>query len=391
MGRCAWIVVVALWGCGAGRAPEPGPIAVPAGDLTPADGTKHARLARLGARAVERAPELATRVDPTTGIKTAALAKNRESLGEFRRLVTAEGQFQFASYDPFESTPPLEDFVALARLAEWAAEQAVAQDDWGGAIENSVALARLGAFLTGGDARAASTGLTFQDSAYHLLAKVQSLAPADRLAGLSESLVAVERANADPMVTLRNEAEQAKLTLENFRKLVRAEDWKSVERIVQPMAMGRLTAFRNQTPVEQDKTLRSLADDVTRHASLLAIAAFGPVVSRSEIPKRKKGPGEAFWPHAAQGMDAFIAQRDRVIAQGRILRVLVWSSSVAKTQGSVPRNLDKAPPDAVKDPYTGRKLLYLPAGREAKVYSPGPDLRDDGGSSSTDVVLEPGS
>lgn len=387
-----WVLIglLAVAGCQGGNAPERGPIAAPDPSQTPAAGTKHARLAALGEKAVRHSPSLVERVDHTSGVRALALAKNRSILNELRRTAKAEGEYQYRSYDPFQSAPTLEEFAALALLAQWSAEVAIAEANWPVAIEDSLALARLGSFLTGGDTRAATTGLAFQDRAFHLLARVQRLAPADKCASLEGALAKLESEAPDPAVTLRNESEQAHLVLEHFRTLARKEKWGEVGQIVQPVAMGRLSAFRNLGPKDQDQVLRSLADEVSRHSARLAAEAATPLALRKDPPQREKGPAEPFWPHAVQGMEAFVALRDRIRTECRLLRLHVWSGLAAHKDGSVPKSVSDAPEGMREDPYTGRPLLYVPAGREAKIYSPGPDKRDDGGNPASDVVLDAG-
>ncbi|MGE0002098.1 MAG: hypothetical protein AB7F50_03595 [Fimbriimonadaceae bacterium] len=385
-----WVLigVLAIAGCQAGVAPEPDPIATPEPSQAPAAGTQHARLAALAEKAVRQSPDLVERVDHTPGVRAAALAKNRSILNELRRTAQLDGEYQYRSYDPFRSSPKIEEFAALALLAQWSAEAAIAETNWPGAIEDSLALARLGGFLTGGDTRAATTGLAFQDRAFHLLARVQRLAPADKLASLEGALAKLESQAPDPAVTLRNEAEQAQLVLEHFRALARKEKWGEIGQIVQPVAAGRLAAFRNLSPQAQDQALRSLAGEVSRHSARLAAEAVAPLARRKDPPRREKGPAEPFWPHAVRGMEAYIALRDRVLTESRLLRLHVWAGLAAHKDGSVPPSVTAAPEGMREDPFTGRPLLYVPAGREAKVYSPGPDRRDDGGNPATDVVLD---
>jgi len=382
--------VLILAGCRSGRVPEPSPIARPDPVQSPNAGSKHARLIELGRRAIQRSPVLTERVDHTSGVRSAVLAENGATLSELRRVAKAEGEFQFRSYAPFGKAPRLSEFAALALLAEWGARAAIAEADWGTAIEDSLTLARIGAFLEGGDTRAAITGLTFLSRAYHLLARVDETAPAKTLAGLDRELDGIESSSPSPSVTLRNDTEQARLVIEHFRTLVRKDKWGEIGRIVQPLALGRLSAFRNLNPDKQDTLLRSLAEEVASHAASLAAEAEKPVAQRGKLPEVNANSAEAFWPHAVQGMEAFVSQRDRVTTEGRLLRLRIWASGIALQQGSVPKSLKNAPEELKLDPYSGRPLLYVPTGREASIYSPGEDMRDDGGSLATDVVLAPG-
>jgi hypothetical protein len=78
---------------------------------------------------------------------------------------------------------------------------------------------------------------------------------------------------------------------------------------------------------------------------------------------------------------AYLAQHDLHMARSRLLALhCLIKASIARRQVA-PVALDSFGPSLTRDPYTGEPFVFDSDGRDYILYSPGPDLTDNGGES----------
>jgi hypothetical protein len=378
----AWLVVLA--GCHKGAVVPPAPIAVPHQGEAPS-GLLRA-LEALGEDGLRNYPAFRKATAFSPSARKEALQRNGGVLARLRALVSTARPLGFASYDPFGDVPDGLGIDLLASLCEWQADVQLGEDPASSAL-SALDLAYLGRALREGDAASAVSGLNYESRAYRALARaLPSCSPAT-LAKVGEALDGRLGKETGLREACAHEATQALLVLEHFRKLASKGDWDELARIVGPMAFGKLAAFR-QAPGEADQTLRALAGDVQDRARWLAVAADQAAADRDGPPARKPGTAEALWRHAAAGIDAMLALRDRVEAERRIVRIQAWAMLEMRQTGALPADLGRAPQASRACPYSGMPLAYQATAAGPRVYSVGPDLRDDGKNADTDVVVD---
>ena len=73
----------------------------------------------------------------------------------------------------------------------------------------------------------------------------------------------------------------------------------------------------------------------------------------------------------------------RAVTRTRLRLIALDAAMLArfKSTASVPRTLTEFPRSLRTDPFAGRDLSYVPRGVDYKLYSIGPDRKDNGGDS----------
>ena len=123
----------------------------------------------------------------------------------------------------------------------------------------------------------------------------------------------------------------------------------------------------------RDKTLRSME----AHLSAIVREAGKPAWLRHE-------PQLPTWPlaHAVAPVYTWALQKWEITdARSRILLATLAVRAYMGRRARLPSSLSEAgvPPELTVDPFSGKPLIYKPAGRDYLIYSVGPDLKDDGG------------
>lgn len=74
------------------------------------------------------------------------------------------------------------------------------------------------------------------------------------------------------------------------------------------------------------------------------------------------------------------ARRDQSLTEVRLLQVVLALKACRHQHGSYPASLSELPwQPATEDPFSGRPFVYAPSGEGFRLYSVGPNLKDDGG------------
>jgi hypothetical protein len=308
----------------------------------------------------------------------------RECAGVLRRLpaaARAEGDFAFSARPFGEPAADASGFLALKRLLKWGSEQALAEGQSHLSLDRALTLVRLGEFLRGGDASAATTGLQAESEGCALVAGVVRQGPRELAA---EALKALAQGSDDRVDrAIANEAERSLATLEHLRKLVAQEDWAGMESVVGVLTASRLAGLQALGRDAREEAFQELAGQASLYADWLASASARPTSKRGGPPARESNACSALWPHVTRGLDALVRLNDRVLAERRIVTVLAWSSSLA----SRPADIGRAPAGSRSDPYTGAPLGFRRTADGILPYSVGEDLRDDGGDPGQDIVV----
>lgn len=305
-----------------------------------------------------------------------------------RRLSAAKGACDFR-YEPVKPGNPLPGRSAwrlLGRALRWRIDDDLAAGNFDAAIDHAAVAFRFGADLCGGGPYDRTLGAEIADDArMALLPALQKLGKSElrRLANVVKA--SLER-RPSLEKTLANGDEDMTLALQWLVDAHRKGDYASVRNVMGKEARDLETSLKERQGVKRNAFFESLDSDLQRLSKAWHEAAAKPRSERSEIlDVRLTGerPRRAFARHFFLIGKPLLDVEDRSLARLRLLILEAELRRVVLIASQAPKSLAAVKSPWATDPYTGRTFGYIPDGAEFRVYSVGPDLKDDLGETDS--------
>lgn len=286
-------------------------------------------------------------------------------------------------YVPAALGTPEKDRAAwrlIGRSLRWRIDDSLARGDLQGAVANFRIAARFGNDLCGGNPADRTLGSDIVEEARLAilpalpkldLAGLRALADAgktglQRRPGLDKCL---ENADADMKIALQTLTQAIGTGKFTVLETIVGKDFRDLEPTLKQLKESGAAEF-----------LSDLDQDRRRLNDAWKAAAAHPASERGELLDVKlKGsrPRRTFARHFFLIGRPLLAIEDRSVTRQRLLILEAELRRTAKLSGKAPVDLSKVSKPWSTDPYSGRTFGYLPDGAEFRVYSVGPDLKDD--------------
>lgn len=369
-------------------------------------GTAYAGYCEAGRNAEKAAEKYLNRVTFTPGQKKAAAAALDPALDQLTSATRrASVGFKFIPTGDDQPTLYFRGWRMLGQALVWRIQQNVEAGRDSAAIRDVITATRFGFDLGNGSTVEGSLGLTIIDDARRAFLPALARLDSGELATLNSGVKLALQRRPDVSVTLENERlvmlrmvqrvqdayqdnKLDDLTKEIGPELDRAADYLSGLR--KDGDKGRQEYFEGFA-----REAESVADRWQKLSKLSAQQRDTAEAERREAEKKLPEPSRPWKRYAKHFFSAgmpYLEQRDTTLARTRLLALEAGLTLEARRRGYAPQDLKQFGPMA-DDPFSGGSFAYRRTGRDFKVYSVGPNFRDDGGQSDEsysvpDVMLE---
>lgn len=317
-------------------------------------------------------------------------------MGVFQDLARAtrdECAFKYSPIAPFERVPFREGWIKIARALTWYIEDLAAQGRTMEAARWTIVATTFGLDLCGGTMSDATLGYEIANDARAVIAGSLTSLSASELnelgTGIARALDRMPRAET----TIANESVQMLTAI----KLIQSSHQNGTLDALAKSFYGRsraaiasLSKFDDQ---KRSVFFRSLLNEQVRVVERLVDDASQPGAMRGELVSSLSGEGKVLAEDFFYGGDSWLRLRDKSLARTRLLALTAFVIATAQSSGKAPESLDEIRTGLDLDPYTNKKMGYIPLGRDFIMYSFGEDGKDDRGDSdskrlSPDIRLE---
>lgn len=307
---------------------------------------------------------------PSLSAEAALVRRSQPALARLRRGLAKPVQVPVAR--SFSATfPYLADTRELARLLSAEADVRAARGDYTGAFDSGLDTMQLGMDVErGGGLIHGLVAIADEAIARNGLVDRVDLLPApvcDRLAGRLQGLLLQRVTTAE---VFRNDRDA---TLVATAHLDPREAVQTLNNGAGTSSQGARMAGSMVWHFMRDRTLK----DLERYYDALDREAAKPAAQRRPVPQ----PTSPLAAMLVGVYDQAIEKFDETDAEDRLLLIALRVRSYRLKHDRLPGSLDALgiPASLLTDPYSGKALVYRPAGGDYLLYSIGPDLKDDGG------------
>ncbi len=298
---------------------------------------------------------------------------------------------QARSTAPFQSLPGQTGWRLIGRTLVWRIEAAGARESGSDAVEPFLGAVRFGLALTAGSAADASLGFSIVEEAGRALNPTLGLMNAADLRRLGTGVEALLNARPNPDRLLEHERASMRAAVQYVQDAYRRHNLdrlhQELGRDIEP-ALQALEKLRGEPSSKRTAYFEGMAQESDRWLARFRAEFSLNASQRSKQPKFELGEGRPwrrFSPHFFAALEPLPAARDRAIARLRLIGLPALLRAECRTNGTAPSSLTGISKHLTIDPYSGHPLIYQPEGREFRLYSVGPDLKDDGGDPVSDL------
>ena len=345
----------------------------------------------VAAEEVERdAPKQIVRTTWTPGQKDAAIRNSQRALSTLMKGIAARPKFVFAPHSPITIRGPVRGWRFVGRVMQWEIERDLDEKGTGPAVGRFLSAARFGADMTGGDALYAGLGYEIIEKAAQPLWKAFATLSATDLRRLSSGVAAIMRDMPSARMTIAHERQTMLADVQWVQERFLQNDFAAIRSAlgttVDP-AIRYLRELKNKAISEQVKYFERFGREADEEAKQLSeLAAISP----SQRTEASEPTGERPWRRfAANYFRTGRAYLEEKALSETKMKLLAADSALlaAYKSGHAAKDLSLIPKWLRTDPYSGRDFVYAAQGANYKLYSVGPDNRDDGGEEGQDVLI----
>jgi hypothetical protein len=369
-------------------------------------GTAYAGYCEAGRNAEKAAEKYLYRVIFTPGQKRAAAAALEPALDQLasatRRPTVG---FRFIPTGDDQPTLYFRGWRMLGDALVWRIEQNVEARRDSAAIRDLITATRFGFDLGNASTLEGSLGLTIIDDARRAFLPALARLDSAELTALSSSMKLALQRRPDVSITLENERLVMLRMVQRVQDAYQQNKLDDLTKEVGPeidRAADYLSGLRRDGDKGREQYFEGFAKEAEtvadRWQKLAKLSAQERDASEAKrLAREKKEPDQSrpwkrFAKHFFSAGMPYLEQRDTTLARTRLLALEAGLTLEARRRGFAPADLKGFGPMA-DDPFSGGSFAYRRTGREFKVYSVGPNFRDDGGQSDEsysvpDVMLE---
>lgn len=347
-----------------------------------------------GDAAVKACGDKADRLNFTEATKADFRACAAPALNQLLQAADRTADVKFVPHAPFDPRTHHRGLVILTKDIGFVAEQAVKDQDWPRCADLLVASTKIACDMTGGDATDASIGYDFADKVRAQVSPYLGEMPPEVLSSLAKRLTRILEERPNLKTTVQHEGENFLLGIQTIQDSLKENKLDDLGANLYKAAQPAVDFLKRLSPKERVDYFRDFVAESKTTVDYYEKLAYQPAVKREplEFDNRADRPWKKFSSQIFGTLDPLLELNDAFLAKSRLVAATAFALSEAKTTGAAPISFEKLGSNAVLDPYSGRPFPYWASGRDFKIYSVGPDGRDDGGTddpeSGHDLMLE---
>ncbi|MBL8060114.1 MAG: hypothetical protein JNK63_05285 [Chthonomonas sp.] len=393
--RLAVLVLVGVIGAGCGK-PHPAAFAT----WFSAEPPYHSQKGTNAFDGYLRAAEMAQSADPlgtrrvsfTEGQKEASQRRLSGALAELTRATGRDCEFEFRAAHPFTPNPSHPGWRLLSRAMIWQLEDALEAADSTAITRTAKQASKFASDLLKGGAAEADLGLSLLDDIRQTLAPELGQLNPETISALAAILEA--DAIRDDWLDGAIENEHSSM-LAGVQFVQDAYLQNKLERLQDNMgpevreAVEYLRLMHTQSAEKQSGFFQGFANEAKMETSWVLEQSKLPVCNRTELefPEHQSRPWRRFSKQLFRTLRPLLAKEVRTRARTQLFVLECKILSQVKSNGQAPTSLDAFGEALCLDPFTNRPFSYEADGPVFKLYSPGPDLIDNGGKTGEDYEL----
>lgn len=314
--------------------------------------------------------------------RDAIVAAAREPIAKIQGITDAEFAQTWTSITG--PRPYTRGWRTIGRALAWRIEAALKAEDNSAAIESFLTAVRMGNALATSDAHDADMGLEIVDEATEALWPGLPKFGGGELNSLSSRLrTAMEQV---PHARSAVSAERAVVfsgtawVEDHYRKREFSVISDTLGSSVEP-AVKYLRKLAGESEADQQAYfngyIAEMRDEMDAYEKRLRTAPS----EWEDEPKQGTRAWQRFARAFATTWRVYVEHRAITRTRLRLIALDAALLAMFKTEARVPRTLSEFPAWLRSDPFAGRDLTYVPRGVDYKLYSIGPDRKDNGGDS----------
>lgn len=340
----------------------------------------------------------------TPGVKKSLQTKLSPAIDTLRKSAkVAPLGYRFVPNDPAVPSLHCKGWALIGKVLVWRIEQNGREGKLDQAIDDTLLATNFGFDLLAGSGMEASLGLTIVDDSRRAMTAHLGKLGAGQLGRLSDGLVSILRNRPRITTTLENERLNMRAGVQLVQDAFQKNELDELEvRLGTGVgkAVDYLKVLRQKGDADRVAYFQGFADETDTVAKYWIEQSAKPAGQRDykngkpAIKLAENRPWKRFSGHFMSTPEPLLAQFDSTVARTRLLAIESGLTKIVKTQGYAPQDLAKFD-EISTDPYSGREFAYHRDGKSFKIYSIGPDFRDNGGQTdeafrTPDVTLERG-
>lgn len=296
--------------------------------------------------------------------------------------------------DPFKPKPQHLGLVLFAKVLEAETQDAVENRDHPRIVDLLLASTKLAVDLTAGDASDASLGYTLAERTRIPALSVLAELPPEQLLRLSEGLDQILADRPSLQTTINNEGQNFEVGIQFVRAADLSRDYELLEAAMYKSVLPAIKHLRGLSLQEKETYYAGFEAEAKTTVAHYLAESEKPAVDRTELEfdQGDDRPWRRFSTQIFGTLGPLLKLNDDFVATTRLVALTARAQHGVKTTGRAPLTFPGLSAEAKIDPYTGKAFPYRVAGSEFRVYSVGPDGRDDGGvddiEAGQDLVLD---
>ncbi|ARU41783.1 hypothetical protein CCB80_11790 [Armatimonadetes bacterium Uphvl-Ar1] len=347
--------------------------------------------ANLARRATEK---FSNQADLRDVEESSYLSRVQNSISIATRASSLPCNAEFVPHDPFKPRLEHEGLTAIGRGIGIQIKKAASSNSASQAVTPIITAHRIADHLTHGDVQDAMLGYWIASNARQQAAPLLDKLDAGSLTRIGNSILASLDEAAPPSETINNEYKNMLMGVQFVQDAHKTQDYGLLTTAFYKQAAPAIDYLRGLRPQDRPQFFTDFAAEAKLFSDQAQSVADQPANERKSITLSGERPWKRFSQHLFEPVLTFLEARDRHIARSRLFALTCLATAAGKTTGKAPLDFTNLPPEASTDPYTGKPFPYQRAEREFKIYSVGPDGRDDGGESrgnglEPDITIEP--
>ncbi len=346
-----------------------------------------AQYALAAELATKDAPEMVNRVTFTKGMRKDTLARLKDPMSHVLKGTRQPTDYVYTLPAVFRSDTHMSGWRLLERALSWRITDTAEAGDWDNAVVWTLVATKFGLDLTQGDTQTAGLGWIACDDARQALTPFIDRMPASALLQLYKGLsnrLAGYKGLRDMMA---HEERRMLLGVQYVQDCRQKRTYDDLEKALGREARQAVTFLRDLDESKRAEFFDSFAAEAKACVAHWESETGRPASERSPWDPTGYRPWKRFANAFFDTVNPVVTAGDATLARTRLFALTAYLSAQVKAAGALPQQLVGLPESLVLDPYSGRPLVYVQSGSDFRVYSVGPNFRDDGGEAD-DVTLE---
>jgi hypothetical protein len=314
--------------------------------------------------------------------KDAIVAAARDPIAKIKAITDA--RFGKTWTEITGPRPHTRGWRTIGRALTWRIESALRDADNAAAIESFMVAVRMGNALATSDAHDAHMGLEIVDNAINALWPGLPKFGAGELNGLSSRLREAMQGSPGHKNAI---AQETAVTLagaawvqDRYEKREFSTISETLGVSVEP-AVKELRKLAGKQASEQQAYFNEFVDEMKDEMTTYEKRLASSPSEWEDEPKMGTRAWQRFTKAFATTWKVYVEHRAVTRTRLRVIAIDAALLAGFKLNASVPRTLAGFPRWLRTDPFAGRDLAYVPRGVDYKLYSIGPDRKDNGGDS----------